>query len=83
MRLVIFSVVSVGLMFLLAAFLVSRIAEVSLVEMTRDPLNTLDAPVYTGSISNLGVLVWVGSAAICLCAGLVLRAVRTLAIVAR
>jgi hypothetical protein len=39
---------------------------------TRDPLQLLGAPFYTGIVSNLGVLIGFGGAAVCLFAGAVL-----------
>lgn len=39
---------------------------VAIAEFTRDPLGYTDLPVYKGSVSNLGVLIWKASAAICL-----------------
>lgn len=38
---------------------------IAIAEFTRDPLGFTGIPVYTGSISNLGVLIWTASAAIC------------------
>lgn len=38
---------------------------IAIAEFTRDPLGFTGIPVYTGSISNLGVLIWTSSAAIC------------------
>lgn len=39
---------------------------IAIAEFTRDPLGFTGIPVYTGSISNLGVMIWTGGAAICL-----------------
>lgn len=38
---------------------------IAIAEFTRDPLGFTGIPVYTGSISNLGVLIWSAAAAIC------------------
>jgi riboflavin transporter FmnP len=42
-------------------------------DLTRDPLQIAQVPVYTGVLSNLGVLVWAGTAAICLFSYAVVR----------
>ena len=34
-------------------------------DFTRDPLSIMDAPVYIGILSNLGILFWTAGAAIC------------------
>ena len=39
---------------------------IAIAEFTRDPRGFTGIPVYTGSISNLGVMIWTGGAAICL-----------------
>ncbi len=39
---------------------------IAIAEFTRDPLGFTEIPVYTGVLSNLGVVIWAGAAAICL-----------------
>jgi hypothetical protein len=39
--------------------------DIAVAELTRDPISFTDLPLYTGSISNLGVMIWSGAAAIC------------------
>lgn len=40
---------------------------------TRDPANILRMPFYTGALSNVGILLWCATAAICLFSAAVLR----------
>ncbi|UHQ54915.1 MULTISPECIES: hypothetical protein [Microbulbifer] len=51
---------------LVALVLLSRLLEVPLQNLTRDPLAVVRAPFYTGILSNLGILLWCATAAICL-----------------
>ncbi len=34
--------------------------------LTRDPIATFDAPLYTGLLSNLGILLWITTGGICI-----------------
>lgn len=38
---------------------------IAIAELTRDPISFSGLPLYTGSISNIGVMIWSGAAAIC------------------
>ena len=38
---------------------------IAIAEFTRDPLGFTDIPVYTGVLSNLGAVIWSGTAAVC------------------
>lgn len=48
-------------------------AQVSIMVLMRDPSATMEVPFYTGLVSNLGILLWCATAAICLFSALVLR----------
>ena len=39
---------------------------IAIAEFTRDPLGFTDIPVYTGALSNLGVVIWSAAATVCL-----------------
>jgi hypothetical protein len=47
---------------------------VSVAQLTRDTVSLAGVPLYTGAISNLGILLWCATAAVCLLTALVLRA---------
>lgn len=51
---------------LLGIVVIVRITnDIAVAELTRDPITFTDLPLYTGSVSNLGVMIWSGAAAIC------------------
>jgi hypothetical protein len=51
---------------MIAVMAVSPRAGPLVADLTRDPLQVARMPVYTGMLSNLGALIWTGTAAICL-----------------
>ena len=51
---------------LAAGLIFSRARGFPLSVLMKDPVGQLHAPLYTGAISNLGVLLWAAGAAICL-----------------
>ena len=50
---------------LLAVGIISWRTNIPIMDFTRDPLSIMDAPVYIGIVSNLGILFWAAGAAIC------------------
>lgn len=48
-----------------AAFALALRYDVSVAVLFRDPLASLGEPFYTGIMSNLGVVIWIGAAAVC------------------
>ncbi|NQY35953.1 MAG: hypothetical protein HRT37_13470 [Alteromonadaceae bacterium] len=50
----------------LSIYFAARYLNVSLSVFIRDPISLLRAPLYTGVMSNVGILFWVSSAAVCL-----------------
>jgi hypothetical protein len=66
-----------GVLTLLALTAVAaQISGRPLSDFTRDPVAVVEAPFYVGFLSNVGVLLWTGTAAACLVAGEVLRRLR-------
>jgi hypothetical protein len=53
-------------------FALSRISGTSLSKFTRDPVAINDAPFYYGLLSNLGIMTWTVTVAICFFAGFLL-----------
>ena len=53
------------LFFLLVVGIISWRTNIPIMDFTRDPLSIMDAPVYIGILSNLGILFWTAGAAIC------------------
>ena len=53
------------ILILLAVGIISWRTNIPIMDFTRDPLSIMDAPVYIGVISNLGILFWTAGAAIC------------------
>lgn len=51
---------------------VSQIADIPVADFTRDPSATMHTSPFVGIVSNVGVLIWCASSAICLFSGLVL-----------
>lgn len=47
---------------------------IAIAEFTRDPLGFTGLPVYKGLVSNLGVIIWAGAAAVCFFSYSVVRA---------
>lgn len=47
--------------------------QISIMELMRDPSATMEVPFYTGLVSNLGILLWSATAAICLFSSLAMR----------
>lgn len=66
--------IPVAILFLIA-ILIRLITGIAIAEFTRDPLGFTGIPVYTGSISNLGVMIWSGAVAICFFSWSILRSV--------
>ena len=50
---------------LLAGILASTIREIPLDSLTKDPTSLMNAPFYLGAFSNLGIMFWSGSIALC------------------
>ncbi len=63
---------AVGLVPILAVILASRVAEIRISDATRDAIDVLEAPVYVGFVSNLGIIVWTVAATACLFGGALL-----------
>ncbi|WP_009633195.1 hypothetical protein [Synechocystis sp. PCC 7509] len=61
------------LLALLALTLASQVAGISVSYFTRDPSAIMGEPFYIGLLSNLGILLWCSSAAICLFSFVVFR----------
>lgn len=38
---------------------------IAIAELVRDPISFTELPLYTGSLSNLGIMIWSGAGAIC------------------
>ncbi len=53
-------------LFIILVWYVSKVFGISVQELTADPAEMLGKPPYTGLISNLGNLLWCGTAAICI-----------------
>lgn len=49
-----------------AAVVVAEVAGIPFVVFTRDVFSTAEVPVYTGLLSNVGILLWAAGVAICL-----------------
>lgn len=60
--------------FILFVLAVSLIFNVPVRILTRDPLQTVNAPFYTGIISNIGILFWSAACSVCLFTYIVNRA---------
>lgn len=58
---VIFASIPIGL-----TWLIHLIKGVPVGDLTRDPLAVLDAHIYTGFLSQLGIFGWAGAAAVCI-----------------
>lgn len=65
------SVVIGGLM--LALLVVNRLTGIMTSHVTRDPVQVLEGPFYVGMYSQFGILMWCGSASICLFTAQLLR----------
>lgn len=65
--------VGLGLLPLLAVVLASVVADIRLSDATRDAIDVTGASIYVGALSNLGVVLWVVTAACCLFAAAILR----------
>lgn len=52
--------------FILILLAVSLISDVPVRIFTRDPLQIVDAPFYTGILSNIGILFWSAACSVCL-----------------
>lgn len=63
--------------FLMAIYLVTRVADVPFTDLTRDPAAILEGPWYSGAISNLSIVITAGSAGIALFAASLLPSVNT------
>ncbi|OUS27787.1 hypothetical protein A9Q98_09030 [Thalassotalea sp. 42_200_T64] len=50
----------------LSIYVAAHSFNISPAVFTRDPISLLRAPLYTGLMSNVGILLWVSSAAVCL-----------------
>ncbi|KGJ88158.1 hypothetical protein [Thalassotalea sp. ND16A] len=50
----------------LSIYVAAHSFNISPAVFTRDPVSLLRAPLYTGLMSNVGILLWVSSAAVCL-----------------
>jgi hypothetical protein len=46
---------------------------IAIAELVRDPISFTELPLYTGSLSNLGIMIWSGAGAICFFAWGMLR----------
>ena len=57
---------TLGLLGILSVYVLSKIKEVPVSELTRDPSAVNDTPIYIGILSMFGLLLWAAAAAICL-----------------
>lgn len=56
-----------GVAFVFGLMIAARIFKgIEIGVLTRDPAQLAGVPVYTGALSNVGVLIWAGTAAVCL-----------------
>ena len=56
----------IALAALAGAVVASRVANIPVSVLTRDPVTSLDGPFYTGWVSALGAVLWFGAASVCL-----------------
>ena len=63
---VLLGVGAVGFGALLLLVLIGRLSDIEVSFLTRDPAAELDAAVYVGAVSNIGIVLWAATAAVCL-----------------
>ncbi|GAB4544162.1 MAG: hypothetical protein Tsb0014_38140 [Pleurocapsa sp.] len=63
------------LVLLLIGF-ISWQTDIPIMDFTRDPLSIVDAPVYLGFLSNIGILFWAAGATICFFAAAIINQIK-------
>jgi hypothetical protein len=71
-RTVVAVVYAPALMVLVGVGVVGSTTDVSVAQLTRDTASLAEVPLYTGAVSNLGILLWCAAAAVCFLTALVL-----------
>ena len=61
---------------LLTVGVVSWQTNIPIMDFTRDPISIIDAPVYIGIVSNIGILFWAAGAAVCFFSAAIVNGVR-------
>src|SRR2546423_9844797 len=63
---------------LLSAILASTVKDVPLDTLTKDPTAIMNAPFYLGAFSNIGIMFWSGTIALCFFGSYRLSLIRTM-----
>lgn len=71
LQLSIFLIVFISFSIIGAVFLFHAVEQVPLKELTRDITATGNLPIYTGVLSQLGIFIWISTAAVCLFSSLI------------
>ena len=66
-------VITTVAVFLLLLLLFSRSQGISIAILMNDPFSTMNAPIYTGISSNIGIIFWFSAAAICLYSYMIIK----------
>lgn len=61
---------------LLLVGLISVKSDIPIMDFTRDPISIIDAPVYIGIVSNIGIIFWAAGAAVCFFSAAIVNGVR-------
>ena len=67
------AVLAAALVPVVALYVLSSLKGIPLTTLTRDPAAINNTEAYVGALSNLGIVLWSGAAAICLLCALILR----------